>query len=275
MSNTLCDLCHAREASVFVSKIVGNTSSKHRLCVECARRAARADEFIDGAELSNENISLEDVMKLLRESGALELNAAQWVESPLDALMTGDLPLDLSLGEFPSDEDAVDELEDDFSDDDEFDEAPFHMESEVHDDETDPFADATPNETAPTSAEAIFGSSDANDNDFASARCLKCGTTWDRLRQDGRAGCAQCYATFATQLADVMARVQKASQHAGKAPRALEKRQRRLVHLRARRDSRLELLNRRLKESVAREKYEEAAQLRDKIKLLASTIVED
>ena len=291
MSTTLCDLCHAREATVFVSKIVGNNLSKHRLCAECARHAARADEFVDEAQMSDESISLQDVMNLLRDSDALASDAlassaVHKFVSPLDSLMQDkDLPLDLSLGEFPSDEDEVDAMDEmeEFSGSDEFDGAAFIANREGLD---DPFADAASDEKDAASDEkpallsasdALFGleSGDASDRDFSSARCPKCGTTWDRLRQDGRAGCAQCYATFASQLADVMGRVQKASQHAGKAPRALEKRQRRLVHLRARRDSRLELLNRRLKESVAREKYEEAAQLRDKIKLLASTIVED
>jgi protein-arginine kinase activator protein McsA len=225
----------------------------------------------------------------LRDSDALASSAVHNIVSPLDSLMQDkDLPLDLSLGEFPSDEDevdAIDEMElEDFSGSDEFDGAAFianmeGLENDPFANESDPFADAASDEKPAllSGSDAIFGldSGDAGDRDFSSARCPKCGTTWDRLRQDGRAGCAQCYATFASQLADVMGRVQKASQHAGKAPRALEKRQRRLVHLRARRDSRLELLKRRLKESVAREKYEEAAQLRDKIKLLASTIVED
>jgi protein-arginine kinase activator protein McsA len=80
---------------------------------------------------------------------------------------------------------------------------------------------------------------------------------------------------FADQLSQVMERVQRASQHAGKAPRTAEKRHRRLLHLRARRDHRLEMLNRRLEESIAQEKYEEAAKLRDKIKVLTSTIVDE
>lgn len=109
---------------------------------------------------------------------------------------------------------------------------------------------------------------------FSSLRCPKCGTTWDRLKQDGRAGCGQCYTTFARELANVMERVQKASQHAGKTPRALEKRQRRLMHLRLRRDNRLEMLQRRLQESLERENFEEAARLRDKIKVVSSTILD-
>jgi protein arginine kinase activator len=109
----------------------------------------------------------------------------------------------------------------------------------------------------------------------ASSRCPKCGTTWDRLRQDGRAGCARCYEAFSTQLLQVMERVHSAAQHAGKTPRALDKRKRRLHYLRARRDHRLEMLQRRLQETIVEEKYEEAAQLRDKIRILTNTIVHD
>ena len=109
----------------------------------------------------------------------------------------------------------------------------------------------------------------------ASSRCPKCGTTWDRLKQDGRAGCARCYEAFAEQLLQVMERVHSAAQHAGKTPRALEKRVRRLHYLRSRRDHRLEMLQRRLQETVAQEQYEEAAALRDKIRILTNTIVHD
>jgi protein arginine kinase activator len=97
--------------------------------------------------------------------------------------------------------------------------------------------------------------------------------TWDRLRQDGRAGCPACYASFATELAAVLQRTQRGPQHTGKTPRAAARRRRRLVHLRARRDHQLELLQRRLQECISGERFEEAARLRDKIKIVSSTIV--
>ncbi len=70
-----------------------------------------------------------------------------------------------------------------------------------------------------------------------------------------------------------MARMQRDARHVGKRPRAAEKRRRRLEHLRARRDHRLAMLQRRLQEAVAAEKYEDAAKLRDQIKIVASTII--
>jgi protein arginine kinase activator len=99
--------------------------------------------------------------------------------------------------------------------------------------------------------------------------------TWDRLKQDGRAGCAQCYETFDEELRAVMEKMQRGGAHIGKVPRTAQKRRNRLDHLRQLRDNKLELLKRRLEESIAAEKYEEAAKLRDKIKVVSSTIVDE
>ena len=107
----------------------------------------------------------------------------------------------------------------------------------------------------------------------ASARCSGCGTTWDRIRHDGRAGCAACYLEFREQLSGVMARVQRGETHTGKTPRAIERRHHRLQHLRKRRDNQLAVLQSRLHQAINSEKYEEAARLRDKIKIVTSTIV--
>jgi protein-arginine kinase activator protein McsA len=89
------------------------------------------------------------------------------------------------------------------------------------------------------------------DSERAGLRCPKCDMTWDRLKEDGRAGCAQCYATFEVELREVMQKMQRGPAHTGKQPRSAEKRRRRLQHLRQRRDSQLELLQRRLEESIA------------------------
>lgn len=107
-----------------------------------------------------------------------------------------------------------------------------------------------------------------------SGRCPKCRTTWDRLREDGRAGCASCYEMFEEELGETMEMGQHAAQHTGKAPRAATRRQRRLEMLRARRDSRLAMLRERLQAALEGEQFEEAAKLRDKIKVVESTIVE-
>ncbi len=167
---------------------------------------------------------------------------------------------------FADDEDAG---EDDFDDEEPFDlEGGDPFESALGEDELpfaaldgDPFDDdpfEVPTEIAP----------------HLGARCAGCGTTWDRIRADGRAGCAGCYATFRVQLSGVMGRVQRGETHVGKTPRAIEARRLRLEQLRQRRDNQLLLLQNRLQNAVAAEKYEEAAKLRDKIKIVSATIVE-
>lgn len=103
-------------------------------------------------------------------------------------------------------------------------------------------------------------------------RCPHCGTTWDRIRADGRVGCASCYATFRAHIGGVMVRMQPGAAHVGKAPRAAQKRRLRLEHLRKRRDNQLAVLQSRLNEAVQAERYEEAARLRDKIKVVSTSI---
>ena len=102
-------------------------------------------------------------------------------------------------------------------------------------------------------------------------RYSRCGTTWDRIRHDGRVGCAYCYTTFREQLGEVMERVQRGMEHTGKQPRTALKRERRLQHLRKRRDNQLAMLQNRLRDAVAAENYEEAALLRDKIRAASTS----
>lgn len=103
-------------------------------------------------------------------------------------------------------------------------------------------------------------------------RCSHCGTTWDRIRTDGRVGCASCYHVFREQLLSVMAKMQRGAVHTGKTPRAANKRRLRLEHLRKRRDNQLSVLKNRLQDAISSERYEEAAQLRDRIKVVSSSI---
>lgn len=103
----------------------------------------------------------------------------------------------------------------------------------------------------------------------AGAVCPGCGATWEQIGHDERAGCSRCYATFRASLAQLLEHVQRAPHHEGKSPRAASKRRLRLEHLRQRRDHQLQLLQSRLAHAVKAERYEEAALLRDKIKLLS------
>ena len=265
MFNVLCEECQERQATVFVTKIVNHKTSKQQLCETCARKRASGEGWMQhltgvlGGPLALEealNRTLDDgplddiVMSLLDDepAGGPQVPASERTDVPTIL----ESPFGLDTGEF----------DDDLFHDD-MEEAAADFESEV------------PPLIAAAFAEGGAGHESKTDRIVPEGRCQKCGTTWDRLRQDGRAGCWRCYSFFTSQLTEVMARVQKSAEHVGKAPRAATKRHRRLEHLRARRDHRLSLLDKRLKQAVAASRYEDAAKLRDKIKLVTSTIVSD
>lgn len=269
--STLCEVCHDRPATVFITKVVDNQAAKHQLCEECARQQAMGAAALGENWLSSltgvdaealQNLPLDDIMMTLFKS--LEPTSQEDEE--------GESILSF---EFSSDEDMADE-------EDEIEETLKALDDATFDNEA-PDDDSTTESEKQALNSLLAGvfSDDSRDEDFGpvrevpAVRCPKCNTTWDRLRQDGRAGCAHCYTTFAEQLAEVMERVQHATRHDGKQPRAATKRRRRLEHLRTRRDHRLAMLQRRLQEALAGEKYEEAAKLRDQIKIVESTIVSD
>lgn len=250
MNDPICEQCGQRPAVVFITKMLDEHTTKHRFCEICAREKAVSEGWLsqlveqwgDEAELSDEmrealgQVPLEEIMMELFESD---------FPSP-----------DFPSQEFPSHSDGFEpesfDGHDAFDLDDDF-------------ENSDAFAEEAPK----------FGDGFLNSRAEPSHRCPNCNTTWDRIKEDGRAGCAACYETFRDQLLDVMHRVQRGESHVGKAPRAAEKRRRRLDHLRQRRDHQLEMLHNRLKEAVSAEKYEEAARLRDKIKIVSSTVVSE
>lgn len=229
-----------RPAVIFITQTIDDHSSKGRFCEKCAREKALGEGWLtELIEQWGDESMLTDEMR----------DAIQ--EVPLEEIM-----LELFETELPDPSEIS--LEADAEPDDEtifiFDDG---LEQGDSDYEFETF-DSAPLEAHSFDEPAPFFS--------ATLRCPNCNTTWDRLKHDGRAGCAACYAAFRSQLIEVMARVQRGESHVGKSPREAQKRRRRAENLRARREHQLELLNNRLKEAVAAEKYEVAAKLRDKIK---------
>lgn len=91
-------------------------------------------------------------------------------------------------------------------------------------------------------------------------QCPSCGMRYSHFARTGRLGCAGCYSAFEVQLRQILRRVHGSTRHKGKAPRTSDgrgERRRDLVRLR-------EELNR----AVEREEFEEAARLRDAIRVL-------
>lgn len=90
------------------------------------------------------------------------------------------------------------------------------------------------------------------------AKCPNCGMSFNDIRQTGKLGCSECYKIFENELEPTLRRMQGNSQHVGKIPsRSGEK-----VLMR----KQIENLKTGLQEAVAHEKYEEAAEIRDRIK---------
>ena len=94
-------------------------------------------------------------------------------------------------------------------------------------------------------------------------QCPSCGLRYAQFARTGRLGCAGCYSAFEVQRRQILRRVHGSTRHQGKAPRTADEggtRRRDLVRLR-------EELNR----AIEREEFEEAANLRDRIRVLEAS----
>ena len=98
-------------------------------------------------------------------------------------------------------------------------------------------------------------------------RCDRCGMTFAQFSQVGRFGCPHCYQAFSSGLDGLLKRVQSSDRHVGKIPH------RRGGRATARRE--LANMKSKLQECVTEERFEEAAALRDKIRILEQQLSTD
>jgi len=94
------------------------------------------------------------------------------------------------------------------------------------------------------------------------APCARCGMTHEQFKAKGKLGCEACYQAFAKEVEALFKNVQGSTRHTGKFP------QRMGVDIRTRREA--DELRRQLKAAVEAENYEEAARLRDTLRILES-----
>lgn len=88
--------------------------------------------------------------------------------------------------------------------------------------------------------------------------CSACGYSFRQFAETGRLGCDKCYQAFQEELSPLILRLQGRVQHRGKFPaRGAQK-------LRVQRE--LEQLRESMNEAIRREAFEEAAEIRDKIR---------
>ena len=94
----------------------------------------------------------------------------------------------------------------------------------------------------------------------AGTACPACGITEAQFAKRGLLGCAGCYKTFGGRLEAVLRRIHGTTAHTGKVPRRSGGK--------ARVINQLANLKAKLREAIAREEFELAAQLRDRIREL-------
>ena len=97
-------------------------------------------------------------------------------------------------------------------------------------------------------------------------RCPHCGFTQADFKKAGRLGCAECYATFAEGLENLLKTMHKGTKHIGKVPQVMKRSQ----DL----SDRLKTLQKKLEKAVGEEDFETAVQLRDEINQVKSRISE-
>jgi len=90
--------------------------------------------------------------------------------------------------------------------------------------------------------------------------CKSCGMTFDNFKESGKFGCANCYETFADRIEPIVRRIHGNSAHSGRMPRCSAE------NISQSREA--DVLKKELKELIKLEKFEEAAEIRDKIKAL-------
>jgi protein arginine kinase activator len=92
-------------------------------------------------------------------------------------------------------------------------------------------------------------------------KCDNCGLTFDEFMRIGRCGCSVCYEAFKPNLDAIIESIHGTTQHVGRAPKSQEP-----VMEPYFQKNRLEA---ELREAIATEDYEKAADIRDRMKDLA------
>lgn len=90
--------------------------------------------------------------------------------------------------------------------------------------------------------------------------CSACGLTYAEFRESGKLGCPDCYEAFQNDLSALIRRLHGALRHTGRGPG--ERTAEQAIQLE------ISALRNRLAEAVAKEDYEEAARIRDRIREL-------
>jgi len=119
-------------------------------------------------------------------------------------------------------------------------------------------------------ADLMLGSGTAQETEPPSraveVRCPKCGFTQADFKKAGRLGCPDCYVAFAEGLDGLLKTMHRGTRHTGKVPQ---------THAQTRDIAeKLKLLQKKLEKAVHDENFEQAALMRDEIKLVREKLAE-
>ncbi len=95
-------------------------------------------------------------------------------------------------------------------------------------------------------------------------KCPNCGFTQADFKKAGRLGCSECYTTFSEGLDGLLKTMHKGTKHMGKVPHAMQQ-SREL-------SDKLKSLQKKLDKAVSEEDFEQAAAMRDEIKVTKEKI---
>lgn len=95
-------------------------------------------------------------------------------------------------------------------------------------------------------------------------RCPECGMTFSQFSESGLLGCATCYDAMQSELQPLVRRIHGTTQHTGKVPKRTG------GLLRLQRD--LAALKSELDQAIARQEFEKAAQIRDRMRALEAKL---
>ncbi|MBM7096585.1 MULTISPECIES: UvrB/UvrC motif-containing protein [Alteribacter] len=97
--------------------------------------------------------------------------------------------------------------------------------------------------------------------------CPSCSMTYEKFAKVGRFGCAECYKAFQSKLDPIFKRIHSGNVvHGGKVPKRIGQD----LHL----HKEIEKLKQELKVLIAKEEFEQAAELRDRIRSLEKSLAE-
>lgn len=97
-------------------------------------------------------------------------------------------------------------------------------------------------------------------NNVQTMMCDICGLTFEKFKESGKLGCQTCYEKFEDKLDPIIKRIHGNSKYQGKIPSKL--------YAYIQKNNEIDELRVMLKDSIRREEYEKAAEIRDKIKEL-------